>query len=416
MAPPNPKSEIPNPQSPVSVRDVVAELERIAPPQLSQSWDNVGLLIGDAAGPARRVMLCIDLTPAVLDEALRARCSMVMAYHPPIFKPISRVTADRSAVVYAAVRSGLSVYSMHTAWDAAEGGLNDILADAIGMAAGRRPLRGEPVKDYCKIAIFAPAAQLQKVSRAAYDAGAGQVGNYFDCGFHVEGTGTFCCGADTHPSIGRPGRCESVQEVRLEVIAPRSRAAAVCSAVRAAHSYEEPVIDVYPVDLYKEDYGVGRVGPLARPASLAALVRRVKQACGVDGCMVARAVPEAVSGGVSRASCPRVERASSPAGPGGEGVSGGISGDVIQTIACCAGSGGDVFRDAVAAGAGLYVTGEMRHHDALEATGRGMNVICVGHSNSERLGLARLAEDLRTRIGALTVSVASSDRDPFTIG
>ena len=365
----------------MKISDVTAALDEIAPPSLAADWDNVGLLVGDPAGRVRRLMLCIDLTADVLAEAVRSGTQMVMAYHPVIFRPIPRVTAP--SVAFEAVRRGVAVYSSHTALDAAPGGTNDCLADVLGLV-DRRPLEAAEADGECKVVVFVPQADLAGVSEAAFAAGAGRIGAYSGCSFHAAGTGTFFGEAGANPAVGRPGRREAVGELRLEMVCPKARIPAVLAAVRAAHSYEEPAIDVYSLAGYPAGFGMGRIGRLARPVSAAALIRRVKRKVGLKQVLVA--------------------------GPGAAG------GDEVVTVAACgAGSCGSMFRAAAAQGATFWLTGEMRHHDALAAAAAGLTAVCLGHSNSERMTLGPLARRLREALPGLDVAVSAADRDPFEI-
>lgn len=365
----------------MKVADVVAALEEIAPPHLAAHWDNTGLLIGDAQNSATKLLLCIDLTAEVLAEARSRRATMVMCYHPVIFKPISRLTASSAPVAYAAAAAGISVYSVHTAFDAAPDGANDVLADALALGE-RSALEPCLNKSQCKIVAFVRAEDMSNVANAAFAAGAGRVGNYERCAFFVHGVGTFLSGPHSNPTIGVPGRQEATEEMRLEIIAPVSVSAEVCAAVRAVHSYEEPVIDVYPIESYPAHCGMGRAGSLERPISVTALVNRIKRNLNLA----------------------KVQIAKPPSGVG-----------PISTAACCAGAGGSLWKAARQAGAQLYLTGEMRHHDALAAAAAGMVVVCTGHSNSERLSLARLAGRLQQSLPKLDVFVAKADKDPFEI-
>jgi len=376
----------------MKVSDVVKALETLAPPSLSAKWDNVGLLVGDAGAEARKVLLCIDLTPQVLAEAAKVKAQMVMAYHPVIFKGVSRLTADASPAAYEAARRGLAVYSMHTALDAAPGGTNDVLAEVLGLA-GHRPL--EPVTEggSCKIVIFVPPADLSRVAEAAFAAGAGRIGRYYDCAFFAHGIGAFCGGEGSNPTVGHVGRHEVTEEVRLEMVAPKADVPAVCAAARAAHSYEEPVIDVYPLEGCPDERGMGRVGRLARPATAASLIARVKRATRLKNVLVA-------GGGESAGRADRRARK---------------AGSLVKIAACSAGSAGSMYQAAAKAGATFFLTGEMHHHDALAATAAGMTVVCLGHSNSERITLPRLARRLGKLLPGLAVLVSQRDKDPFRV-
>ena len=368
----------------MKVRDAATALEALAPTAAAEEWDNVGLLIGDADARLKTLMLCIDLTAEVLAEAREHKAEMVMAYHPVIFKPLSRLTAETATVAWAAARAGLAVFSLHTALDVAAGGTNDALAESIGLS-DLRPLRPISGDGLCKVVVFTQPAEAETVARAAFDAGAGWIGNYSRCAFTSAGEGQFHGEAGSKPAVGRAGQTERTQELRIEITAPLAAAGRVAKAIRQAHSYEEPVVDVYPLagpTGLTPRAGMGRVGRLARRASIETLLRRAKRAAGVRRALVARP----------------------PDDPG-----------PIEVAACAAGSAGSLWKDARAAGAQLYLTGEMRHHDALAAAAAGLTVVCLGHSNSERPALARVAEHLAAEMPKLNVLQSQADRDPFEI-
>jgi len=371
----------------MKVGKIVDALERIAPPELAAEWDNVGLLVGDRRADARTLLLCIDLTEQVLDEAVRSGAKMVMAYHPVIFKPIARVTAQEAAVVYGAASRGISVYSMHTALDTAPGGTNDVLAEVLGLVDSR-PIEPVVRPDGYKLVVFTPPGELGSVAGAAFKAGAGRVGNYERCSFSTGGIGTFRGMAGSRPSVGKVGREEATDELRLEVTVPAGKLAEVCEAVRQAHSYEHPGIDVYPTREVPKGTGMGRIGKLAKPVTAATLIRRIKKRIGLRHVLLAEARRTVV---------------------------GAEPGQLVSVAACCAGSCGKMYEAAAGGGATFYVTGEMKHHDALATIAAGMNVVCLGHSNSERMALKQIARQLVRTLPKLKVTTAQSDTDPFRV-
>jgi dinuclear metal center YbgI/SA1388 family protein len=372
----------------MTISEVIRAMELMAPPELAESWDNVGLLIGDAGASVRSVVLCIDVTEDVLAEAAKARAQLIIAHHPPIFKPIARVTAGAAPVVYAAARSGIAVYAAHTNLDSAVGGTNDALADAMGLG-DRRPLQPSWREGQAKLVVFAQGENLMHVAEAAFAAGAGRIGNYSECAFFSHGIGSFRGGEGAHPAVGRSGRHEAAEEIRLEVVCPRAKLAAVLGAIRGVHSYEEPAIDVYPLLSLSAGAGNGRIGKLRQAATVQALVNRLKKATG---------------GGKALLAAPRhgYRRA--------DGM-----GKIVSTAACCAGSGGSAWRDALAAGATFFVTGEMNHHEALSAAAAGLAVLCVGHGNSERLVLVSLAKRLAAKLPKAKFALAARDHDPYEV-
>jgi dinuclear metal center YbgI/SA1388 family protein len=356
---------------------IIAAMERIAPSSLAEAWDNVGLLAGDPNQDVSRILLTIDYSPAVAQEAGANQCDLVIAYHPPIFQPLKRVVAG--SAVFDAVRRGVAIYSPHTALDVAEGGTNDMLADVLGLVDRRALKLGEAKAREYKLVVFVPIEAVDKVARAMFDAGAGRIGNYSSCSFRSPGTGTFFARQGAHPVVGQSGRLEKVDEFRLETVVPIGSAEAVIRALRANHPYEEPAFDLNVLAPVPGDSGQGRIGSIP-PTARGELFERIKRGLEIDRLLIAGPV----EGTVARA-------------------------------AVGAGSCGNMLDDAMEAGAELYLTGEVRHHDAVKAAAAGMTVVCTLHSNSERAVLKRLAKRLEETPGIPPIRISSADRDPFVI-
>jgi dinuclear metal center YbgI/SA1388 family protein len=365
------------------IADLVRAMEEIAPTRFSAEWDNVGLLVGDPDGSLTRVLLAVDCTRAVLEEAIAQKCEAIVAYHPPIFAPQKRCVAG--SIAYAAVRAGVAIYAVHTALDVAEGGTNDVLADALGMLE-RQALRPVEPDRELKLVTFVPAARVTDVSEALFAAGAGVIGRYSSCSFRSPGTGTFFGEQGTNPAVGLAGRLEEAPEVRVEMVVPAARAAAVVRALRSAHPYEEPAIDLIPLEAAPVDggsravrRGFGRIGAVP-PEPASAVLDRVKRALGVKHALAAGALDR-----------------------------------VVARVAVCAGSGGDFVPDAIAARADLLLTGELRHHDVLRAREAGLVVLCTLHSVSERPALAGLGQRLIARLAGVEVAASHADREPLEV-
>jgi dinuclear metal center YbgI/SA1388 family protein len=353
-------------------------MEQIAPTRYAEEWDNVGLLAGDPQQAVSKALLTIDYTPAVADEARQSRCEAVIAYHPPIFKALKRI--DAGSVIHDAIRRGVAIYSPHTALDVAEGGTNDVLADVLPLT-DRRPLRrSKSSAAQLKLVTFVPTEQVAAVSTALFAAGAGHIGKYSSCGFRSPGTGTFFGEAGTNPTVGASGRLEETPEVRLETVVPQERVEAVLAALRASHPYEEPAFDLNQLAAPPENIGQGRIGFLQQPTDRREIFERIKRDLQLDHLLIA-----------------------------------GPTEGKIETAAVCAGACGEFLSDAIAGGAQLYLTGEMRHHDALRAASAGVTVVCTLHSNSERLALKRLVQRLAAALPALECLLSRSDRDPFSV-
>ena len=369
-----------------TVRDLENAMEQIAPTSLAEEWDNVGLLAGERDRPINRILLCIDFREAVLAEAMRVGADAVVAYHPPLFKPISRLD-DRSAdhrVLLGALSAGIAIYSPHTAADAAEGGVNDWLCSAFGT--GERsplvPTRSISPTQRFKIVTFCPPAACEGVREGMAQAGAGIIGNYHGCAFQAPGTGTFVGGEGSHPTVGEAGMLEQVEERRLEMVCGASNLSPVIDALRSRHPYEEPPVEVYPLaEQPSSRTGAGRRVVLEQGASFDQLAEDLRNHLNTQRL-------------VGHDPQPRRKH---------------------DTIGFCAGSGASLLEEAVAAGCTLFVTGEMKHHDVLAAEASGCAVLLAGHTNTERGWLKvlrkRLAPLLRDAEGKVELSLARSDVD-----
>jgi dinuclear metal center YbgI/SA1388 family protein len=371
--------------APTRVSDLANALSSIAPPHLAESWDNVGLLLGDPDAPCARALLTIDLTEAVLDEAVRRGADAVVAYHPPIFHPLKSLlrTEPAQRVILDAAAAGIALLSPHTALDAAHGGVNDWLASCVGLGPVR-PLRDAPPVDrgLRVIAVHLPPNALDAVRRAMVAVGAGMIGKYTHCSAIHPIEGTFLGGEGSTPTVGKRGVLETVREVRLEMRCTASQVAAVVAAVRTSHPYEEPPIEVHalmPEPSAAE--GQGRVIELRSAATAQTVASRLKRALGVRGILIA-------SGARKR---------------------------IHTRVALCAGAGMSLLPDAERAGATLFVTGEARHHDQLDAVARGIELVLAGHTATERGYLPTLATRLRNACPGVVAQISRADRAPVEL-
>ena len=366
-----------------TVKDFCIAMESIAPTGLAQSWDNVGLLVGDPAAPIRRIMACIDLTPAVVDEGIRKKADLILAYHPPIFKPVSTLRADSpdmNAVVFRSIQNGMAIYSTHTALDAAEGGTNDVIAALCGISE-TQPLEyvDEPGVHELKLVTFVPADRVDPIAEALFAAGAGRIGNYDKCSYRIPGQGTFFGGESTNPSVGRRGRLERVDEIRLETVIPATKLPAVVNALMTAHPYDEPAFDLYPLKP-QPVRGIGRLGKLPRTLSLSSLAGKLKKAMGAGGVQIV-----------------------------------GTPGRSVDRAIIVVGAAGSLPFRIPLRSRDVIITGEIRHHDALTIERRDCSAIALGHWTSERPVLAPLTQRIKAALPGINIHVSRSDREPFRV-
>jgi dinuclear metal center YbgI/SA1388 family protein len=361
------------------VADLVQALEKIAPLELAAEWDNVGLLLGDPASAVRRVMTCLTVTPDSAAEAVDAGAELIVSHHPVLFRPTQRVTAATpdGRTLLALLRAGVAVYSPHTAFDNAAGGINEVLARRLNLTQ-IMPLRPAESAAPCKIVVFVPDADLGRVSDALFAAGAGRIGQYRECSFRLAGTGTFFGSDATNPTIGQKGRREEVQEWRLEAICPEPLVGRAVAAMRQAHSYEEPAYDVYPLRTSPSRAGAGRIGLLPQTLSLTAFAQLVKET-------LAAAAVQFV-------------------GPADRSV---------QRVAIACGAAGEFIADAARDSADVLLTGEVRFHDCLAAVARGLALVLPGHYATERCGVEDLAARLQQLFPSLEIWASRHERDPL---
>ena len=365
----------------MKIKDIAERIEKIVPLELAQDWDNVGLLIGEPQKNVKNILLTIDITNDVLAEAKKLKTDLIVSYHPVIWDGLKKITADGpTGVVYDLIRSGIAVFSIHTALDSAIGGVNDGLAEIIGIRDGK------PIGDYVdyptssnyKLVVFVPVDALAKVSNAVFAAGAGAIGNYSNCSFGTEGTGTFLPLEGAKPAIGKKGKLEKVPEIRFETIVPAEKLDNVIAAMKKAHPYETPAFDVFKLYNDQKKFGLGRIGKLAWPLEVTQIIERIKKHTG------AKAV--GLVGNEKR---------------------------LVKTAAVCAGSCGKIINLVIAAKVDLYLTGELKHHHALAAQQAGLACICLSHTVSERFILKKFAAQLQKQFKSLTIKISRKDADPF---
>lgn len=347
-------------------QDVVAFLNELFPPALAEEWDRSGLQVGPLDQPCRRVVVALDLD---LDLARDLRAvDLVVTHHPLLLRPLDQLLpgtplGEKLRLLLAA---GTACYAVHTPYDIARGGMGEVLAGLLSL----RPLQPLSARGrLVKLAVFVPCGHEGQVADAAFAAGAGAIGPYSRCSFHSRGMGTFLPGEGSHPYLGEVGREERADEVRLETVVPAERLPAVLAAVKAVHPYEEVAYDVYPLENPPPVHGLGRVGDLPRPTSVAEVGRRFGMALG-------GVKPQAVYGGVDRE---------------------------VGRVAVCGGSGGDLWEEALAAGAELYLTGEIGYHEGRAASESGLTAIAFGHWETESPFVGHVGQLLRGRFPELEV-------------
>jgi dinuclear metal center YbgI/SA1388 family protein len=343
----------------VRVAQIAEAVEGIAPLALAEEWDNCGLQVGYPEAEVNRVLVALTPLPEVFDEAQEKSAGFLLFHHPLIFEPLKAVVTSSypGDLLARAIRNGLAVYASHTSYDAAPAGVSVALARTLGLDGPLRVL--SPRGAQRKVVVFVPEENVDAVTKALAEAGAGVIGDYTECTFRTRGTGTFRGGDETNPYLGEKGRLEQVEEVRMETVVPAHSVDRTVEAVTAAHPYEEIALDVYPVEGSPEGCGYGRLGTLPDRLTAEELSEHVSESLGFPSRLVAD------------------------------------SGRRIETVAVLGGSGGSFIPEAAASGAHAFVTGDVDYHDALLAESFGLTVIDAGHAATELPSLEPLAQRLR---------------------
>ncbi len=341
--------------------DIIGFLNQLCPPELAEDWDNVGLQVGDLSAKIDKVLVCLDVEDIAIEEAQRLGAQLIISHHPLIFKPLQRVSATDmpGRILFKAVKQDISVVSAHTNLDRAADGLNDWLANRLGVSDAT-PLEASVGGHFYKLVVYVPAGHEGEVRDAILAAGAGSVGAYDSCSFSSHGTGTFRGSNGTQPFIGTPGEIEATEEVRLETIVPRPVLNKAISRMIKAHPYEEVAYDLIPLANKRKNVGLGRVGTLDKAMSLDAFATQVKETLGLSALT--------------------------------------LVGDLKQNlkkVAVCGGSGMSLLSTALRQGVDCLVTGDIKFHEAQRARAEGMTLIDAGHFATEQIMVAELSGRLR---------------------
>jgi dinuclear metal center YbgI/SA1388 family protein len=358
------------------VRDVHEILESWAPKGIAWERDNVGLQVGSMNRRVRKILVALDVTDEVLLEARAKKIDLVISHHPLLFHPVKSVTTEDRVgrLVHLLAQSGIALYSAHTNLDFTRGGVNFTLARRLGLHDLDFLRKDQNVLK--KIVTFVPRLHVEAVTAAMAAAGAGTIGEYDECSFRVEGTGTFKAAKGAKPFVGGIGRLEKVEEVRLEMVLPRWRVNEVVSAMRSAHPYEEVAYDLYDLANAVDSYGSGAIGELLQATPLPRFLAHVERSLHV-ACL-------RFAGGLRKR---------------------------ISRVAVCGGSGSNLLRDAIQRGADAFVTSDVSYHEFQECDNR-IALIDAGHFETEQPVVARIVEHLKQHLAGLrgNVTVLPSSR------
>lgn len=332
----------------LDAKEFISKFEAFCPLWLAEEGDPCGLHLGTLDKKIERVMMTLDVRPEVVKEAIDKNIDLIIAKHPPIFRPVSRLTADdpQTKMYIDLLKHDIAVYAAHTNMDIIWDGLNDWFCEMLGVNVDNYLVKTHEIS-LKKLAVYVPIEDSKKMRQALADTGAGTQGNYRDTSYSLVGTGRFTPNAQADPAIGRSEQEEKVQEARIEVIFPETIQEKVLQAMFAAHPYEEPAYDILPLDNPGESFGLGRIGHLDTAVDIEDFVQKVKTTFQLEGLRLIQP-----------------ERAKQK----------------VQNIAICGGSAGKFYPEAIKSCADVYITGDVNYHTAHDMQSNNLTVIDPGHN------------------------------------
>jgi len=361
----------------MKVKDITDYLESLAPLAYQKSYDNSGLLTGEPTQEITSVLVTLDCTEAVVEEAISLGSNMIVAHHPIIFKGIKKLTGSNyvERTVLKAIRNHIALYAIHTNLDNVHTGVNRKIGEKIGL---RNMKILQPKKDtLTKLVTFVPKENMETVMSALYRAGAGKIGNYKNCSFNVEGIGTFMPTEKATPHIGQANHQETVNEVRAEVIFPVHLEDTILGVLRKAHPYEEVAYYLSRLENVNQEVGSGMIGELETPIEPLTFLNHLKKSMALN---VIRHTQ--------------------------------LLGEKVKKVAICGGSGSFLLGQAIQSGAQFFVSADFKYHEFFDTEGK-ITIVDIGHYESEQYTKDLLGEILKEKFPTFAVNFSSIDTNPI---
>jgi dinuclear metal center YbgI/SA1388 family protein len=360
-----------------TVGDVMRVFEEFAPSSLSESYDNVGILVGDAAQIINRCLISIDITEEVVDEAIAGGCNLIVSHHPILFGGIKRINSqsDMGRLLIKAIKNDIAIIAVHTNADRVFEGVSGRMAQKLGLVNCRILSPGGA--KILKLVVFVPQTHADKVRDAMFMAGAGTIGNYDCCSFNSDGFGTFRAGSSANPFVGKKGEVHREPEVRVEVVLPSYLQQSVVSAMLGSHPYEEVAYDIFSLENKWSGVGYGIIGELPVPEDETVFLARLKN--------------EFSAGCIRHTS---------------------LLGRPVGKVALCGGSGSFLLGNAIGEGADIFVTGDFKYHQFFEAEGK-VIIADIGHYESEQFTKELFFELLTKKISNFALCLSKVNTNPI---
>ncbi len=360
----------------MKIKEVVAALESLAPASLQESYDNAGLITGDENAECSGIVVSLDATEAVIDEAIKRNCNIVISHHPIVFSGLKRLTGKNyvQKAVIKAIKKDIALYAIHTNLDNIINGVNGRIAGLLGLT--NISILSAKENQLKKLYTFVPAADADKVRQAIFDAGAGHIGNYEECSFNAEGFGTFKGGMNTDPYVGKPGELHKENEIKIEAVFPTWLENTIVKTLLSAHPYEEVAYDVIKLDNKFPIIGSGVIGELGKSIAEIEFLKQIKE----------------------KFRLPIIRHTQ-------------LRGKEIKTVAVCGGAGSFLISSALASGADIYITSDIKYHEFFDANEK-MIIADIGHYESEQFTINLLQEFLEQKFPTFAVLKTEVNTNP----
>jgi len=363
----------------MKIKDVTSFLEQLAPLGLQESYDNAGLLVGHPEKEVGKILITLDVTEQVMQEAVQGGFDLIVAHHPIIFKGLKKLNGKNlvERVVIQAIKEDIALYAIHTNLDNMLHGVNAKLGQKLGLKNLR--ILQSSSSSLKKVVVFVPSDYAEQVRLAMFASGAGHIGNYDSCSFNVGGEGTFRALNGAHPFVGEKGKLHVENEVRIETIVPDFKLNEVLDAMLKVHPYEEVAYDVYPLDNISELTGAGMIGMLEQEMDAEAFLRMVKERLQVKMLKFNKLIDRPV-----------------------------------KKVAYCGGSGAFLIDRAAAAGADVFITADVKYHDYFEHEGS-MTIVDAGHYETEQFTKELLYERLTEKFPTFAIQISKINTNPVEV-
>jgi dinuclear metal center YbgI/SA1388 family protein len=360
------------------IKDLTATLEQLAPLAYQESYDNCGLLTGSPESGIKSVLITLDVTEEVVDEAIKKGCNLIIAHHPIIFKGLKKLTGSNyvERTVIKALKNDIAIYAIHTNLDHVMGGVNSKICEKLDLKNTK--ILSPKVHLLKKLVTFVPVEKTEEVLKAIYNAGAGQIGNYSECSFRVEGLGSFKPNEAAAPAIGSANKVEFVKENRVEVIFPAYIESKVLSALLKSHPYEEPAFDINLLENDNKEVGAGMVGELDQAMSEKDFLQYLKEKMGLKVIKHTK-----------------------------------LTGAKISKVAVCGGSGSFLLKQAVKAGAQVFVSADFKYHEFFDAE-NDIIIADIGHYESEVYTKELIYAHLIQKFSNIALVLSESNTNPVS--